>query len=57
VFKGYARAQFEDAWSRYLPPAPVGPAAMESVTSVTPQVTEQPVTDSAESVTDRKDPA
>ncbi len=33
VFKGYTRAQFEDAWSRYLPA--LGPAAMESVTAVT----------------------
>lgn len=31
VFKGYNRAQFEDAWSRYLPPAPPD----LSVTSVT----------------------
>jgi Protein of unknown function (DUF3631) len=45
VFKGYTLAQFEDAWSRYLPPAPVGPAAMESVTSVTAQVADEPVTD------------
>ena len=32
VFKGYTRAQFEDAWSRYL--EPLGPAAMASVTSL-----------------------
>ncbi|MGC2344921.1 MAG: DUF3631 domain-containing protein [Mycobacterium sp.] len=34
VFRGYARAQFEDAWSRYLQP-PLGPPPLESVTSVT----------------------
>ena len=33
VFKGYTRAQFEDAWSRYLPA--LGPADIEEVTSVT----------------------
>jgi hypothetical protein len=33
VFRGYARAQFEDAWSRYL--EPLGPPAIERVTSVT----------------------
>jgi Protein of unknown function (DUF3631) len=32
-FRGYARAQFEDAWSRYVPTESV-----TSVTSVTPQV-------------------
>lgn len=42
VFRGYSRAQFADAWSRYLP-APVGPDM--SVTSVTP------VTDPAAVVT------
>ena len=35
VFKGYSRAQFEDAWSRYLEPAPVGSPRAQSVTSVT----------------------
>lgn len=33
VFKGYARAQFEDSWNRYL--EPLGPADIEKVTSVT----------------------
>ena len=37
VFKGYARAQFEDAWSRYLPPlGSLGIADLEAVTAVTP---------------------
>ena len=39
VFRGYSRAQFEDAWSRYLPA--LGPAAMETVTSVTPATSER----------------
>ena len=50
VFKGYSRAQFEDAWSRYLPP--LGPAAMESVTAVTPEVATEPVTDTPPPATD-----
>lgn len=33
VFKGYSRAQFEDAWSRYLEPP--GPADIDVVTTVT----------------------
>lgn len=33
VFKGYSRAQFEDAWSRYL--EPLGPPDKDAVTSVT----------------------
>jgi hypothetical protein len=41
VFKGYTRAQFEDAWSRYL--EPLGPAVMASVTSVTPDTLWEPV--------------
>ena len=40
VFKGYRRAQFEDAWSRYL--EPLAPAAMASVTSVTPDTLWEP---------------
>ena len=39
VFRGYSRAQFEDAWSRYLPA--LGPAAMETVTSVTSTTSER----------------
>ena len=42
VFKGYSRAQFEDAWNRYLPPpAPFG----LSVTSVTNATDGPSVTD------------
>jgi Protein of unknown function (DUF3631)/Domain of unknown function (DUF3854) len=33
VFKGYARAQFEDAWMRYVDPP--GPPDVEAVTAVT----------------------
>ena len=33
TFKGYARAQFEDAWSRYL--EPLGVATKETDTSDT----------------------
>jgi len=40
VFKGYTRAQFEDAWSRYLDP--LGTAAMASVTSVTTDTLGEP---------------
>lgn len=40
VYRGYARAQFEDAWSRYL--EPLGPAAIEPVTSVTPVLNREP---------------
>ncbi len=36
VFKGYTRAQFEDAWSRYL--EPVGPPHTDAVTAVTSDV-------------------
>jgi len=50
VFRGYKRAQFEDTWSRYLPA--LGPAPMESVTSVTPQVNTEPVTDNTQPVTE-----
>ena len=35
VFRGYSRAQFSDAWSRYLPPIPTPVGPDESVTSVT----------------------
>jgi hypothetical protein len=42
VFKGYSRAQFQDAWHRYLtPPAPV----QNTVTSVTADSTVTAVTD------------
>jgi Protein of unknown function (DUF3631) len=45
IFKGYSRAQFEDAWSRYLPPQP----QQKSVTSVTHETSQvspaEPVTD------------
>jgi hypothetical protein len=34
VFKGYARAKFEDAWNRYLPP--LGLPDIDAVTAVTP---------------------
>lgn len=42
VFKGYSRAQFIDAWSRYCP---AGPSPSISVTSVTATEPEQFVTD------------
>ncbi len=48
VFKGYSRAQFDDAWSRYLPPAP----SPVSVTSVTTNAADAFVTD----VTDEAGP-
>lgn len=41
VFKGYNRAQFEDAWDRYCPP-PAPPGL--SVTTVTPATAEPSVT-------------
>jgi hypothetical protein len=64
VFKGYSRAQFEDAWSRYLPP--VSDSAVTPVTPVTPQVNTPDwvtdpsaevtgVTDSDSGVTDRSE--
>lgn len=48
VFKGYARAQFVDAWSRYCP---AGPSPSTSVTSVTTTDAEPFVTD----VTDKSE--
>ena len=42
VFKGYDRAQFEDAWSRYLPAGTPQPDS--AVTAVTPATAEPPVT-------------
>jgi hypothetical protein len=42
VFKGYSRAQFEDAWKRYLP-THLGPN--QSVTPVTEDTSELVVTD------------
>lgn len=41
VFKGYSRAQFEDAWSRYLEPPPVSTTPTETVTAVTAVTPEQ----------------
>jgi hypothetical protein len=40
VFKGYARAQFEDAWMRYVDP--LGPPGIEAVTAVTPTTAGEP---------------
>lgn len=54
VFKGYTRAQFEDAWSRYLPPVaqePPSETSVTSVTSFTSQVSGLPVTDTPAGVT------
>jgi hypothetical protein len=36
VFKGYARADFVDAWSRYLPVHAQAEESVTTVTSVTP---------------------
>jgi hypothetical protein len=52
VFKGYARAQFDDAWTRYLPaPTP----SETAVTSVTPDTGMLPVTDVTDVTDDRGD--
>ena len=50
VFKGYARAQFDDAWNRYLPAAPS--PSDSAVTSVTDDTADTDVTD----VTDKSRP-
>jgi hypothetical protein len=50
VFKGYARAQFDDAWNRYLPAAPS--PSDSGVTSVTDDTSDTDVTD----VTDKSCP-
>jgi Protein of unknown function (DUF3631) len=41
VFKGYTRAQFEDAWMRYVGD-PLGPPDIEAVTAVTPTAAREP---------------
>lgn len=57
VFKGYARAQFEDAWSRYVEALSPSPEAAESVTSVTTQVSPTPSLFAVTDVTDAGHPA
>lgn len=50
VFKGYSRAQFDDAWNRYLPAATSPPDS--AVTAVTDDTSDTDVTD----VTDKSRP-
>lgn len=51
VVKGYARAQFEDAWSRYLGAQPTPANPCQSVTSVTDETTQ---VNGADRVTDQQ---
>jgi hypothetical protein len=52
VFKGYARAQFADAWKRYLSPIPE--KSVTPATPVTPQVKGLRLVTGSDSVTDEE---
>jgi hypothetical protein len=57
VFKGYSAAQFEDAWSRYLDDAPLGPDfAVTAVTSASDLFSESESATGVTDVTDSVEP-